>query len=321
MCPTIACEEAKVLRRRCRSADVRGRYGVLCDVEPVDSEECGFRLVEKHTFLEVEFDSEPHTGCELVCKEDKFDWETASNVTTETPSTDARCSSEGSESDAEGESFGLPSMCPPGHFEAQQFQPLAIVGVLQPAIFCMQSFEVAAPEVPKRKKRVTVSAWGAEKKKKMSKGKESFTTIMIKNLPGKCTNVMMMEMLDSVGLQGQYNFIYAPTDFRNYTSFGYAFVNLVSHDVALQAMEALEDWVCPTWGEQATAFEVCWSEPHQGLHTHVKRYQNSPVMHPDVLAEYKPLLLKNGVVQRFPAPTKRIREPRLRRSCPQSDTL
>lgn len=331
MAVLISCEEAGPFPRRSQSVGVRGRYGSNDEAHTVSSQCGAFRVVERHTFLDLEFDEFAHDegdGKDYCngSKVDWCDWETASNVTTEPPSTDAHGSSEGSESDNEVDTLGLPPSCPPGHFQAQSVQQVAIVGVMQPTFFCMPHVGVAQPcasgtqiEIPKRKKRPTMSAWGAERKKKMSQGKESYTTIMLKNLPAKCTNVMMMEMLDSAGLVGKYNFVYAPTDFRDYTSFGYAFVNMVSHDAALQAMEALEDLLCPTWSEQTVAFEVCWSEPHQGLNAHVKRYQNSPVMHPDVLREYKPVLLKGGVVQQFPAPTKRIREPRLRRSCPQHD--
>lgn len=301
------------------------------DEESLPSVACrnGFRVIEKHTFLDLEFDDFSDDEHEGICKSEEVDcceWETASNVTTEPPSTEARGSSEGSESDHEFDSWSSTPCGPPGQFQAMPVQQIAIVNVVQPTFFCMpavgvtNAIETVATDDTKRKKRVTTSAWGAEKRKKYSQGKESYTTIMIKNLPAKCTNVMMLEMLDNAGLATKYNFVYAPTDFRNYTSFGYAFVNMVTHDAALHAIEALEGLVCPLWNEQSVALEVCWSEPHQGLNAHLKRYQNSPVMHPDVLQEYKPLLLKGGVVQAFPAPTKRIREPRLRRSCPQNES-
>jgi len=139
---------------------------------------------------------------------------------------------------------------------------------------------------------------------------------MIQNVPAHCTNTMMVEMLDSAGLSGKYDFVYAPTDFRTYTAFGYAFVNFTTNKNAVQAMDVLGGLFCPTWSEQKVAFEVNWCEAHQGLKVHVNKYQNSPVMHPSVLEEYKPLIFKNGLRQKFPPPTKVIKEPRLRRSNP-----
>lgn len=139
---------------------------------------------------------------------------------------------------------------------------------------------------------------------------------MIENVLSDCTNTMMVEMLDSAGLSGKYDFAYAPTDFRTYTAFGYAFVNFTSHQNAVLAMDLLDGLICPIWSDHAVAFEVGWCESHQGLKVHVKRYQNSPVMHPSVLEQYKPLIFKNGSRQPFPPPTKNIKEPRLRRSNP-----
>jgi len=59
--------------------------------------------------------------------------------------------------------------------------------------------------------------------------------------------------------------------------------------------------------------EVYWSEAHQGLEAHVARYRNSPVLHPAVPDEFKPIILKDGVRVDFPAPTKKSRAPRIRK--------
>lgn len=104
--------------------------------------------------------------------------------------------------------------------------------------------------------------------------------------------------------------VYVPTDFRNFSAFGYAFVNFVSHqvaDLALETLDGTEFW------NQATPLDADWSMPHQGYAVHVKRYQNSPVMHRGVPEEYKPMIFANGMRQKFPEPTKKIKEPRLRR--------
>jgi RNA recognition motif-containing protein len=171
---------------------------------------------------------------------------------------------------------------------------------------------VAAPMVPATQDLPARSA----QKKKAKSNKDTRTTLMIQNVPAQCTNTMMVEMLDSAGLSGKYDFVYAPTDFRTYTAFGYAFVNFTTNKNAVQAMDVLGGLICPTWSEQKVAFEVNWCEAHQGLKVHVNKYQNSPVMHPSVLEEYKPLIFKNGLRQPFPPPTKAIKEPRLRRSNP-----
>jgi hypothetical protein len=138
------------------------------------------------------------------------------------------------------------------------------------------------------------------------------TTLLLKNIPSSCTTSMLVDMLNSQGFEGCYNFVYAPTDFRSLTSFGYGFVNLISYDVAVRMMEALEgyDGFASTG---VTSMEVCWSMPHQGLDLQIRRFQNSPVMHPSVPDEIKPMIFIDGVRSPFPEPTKQLREPRARR--------
>jgi hypothetical protein len=310
---SIPCEEAAPVRRS-RSVGLRGRYGDSEECLAVSEQACGFRLVERNTFweLELELDGElEDTGFDqddqVEVRVDKDDCvsEPSSDVTTRPPSTLwSEQASEGSESDHE-DAFPEPFQSPPGQ------QVNSAVG--QVAMFYyVPAVMVAAPMVPATQDLPARSA----QKKKAKSNKDTRTTLMIQNVPAQCTNTMMVEMLDSAGLCGKYDFVYAPTDFRTYTAFGYAFVNFTTNKNAVQAMDVLGGLVCPTWSEQKVAFEVNWCEAHQGLKVHVNKYQNSPVMHPSVLEEYKPLIFKNGLRQPFPPPTKAIKEPRLRRSNP-----
>jgi len=77
--------------------------------------------------------------------------------------------------------------------------------------------------------------------------------------------------------------------------------------LAFQALDGIRAW------DESTVLDVDWSMPHQGYSVHVRRYQNSPVMHRAVPEEYKPMIFAGGLRQKFPEPTKKIKEPRLRR--------
>jgi len=311
---SILCEEAAPMRRS-RSVGMRGRYGDSEECLAVSAQACGLRLVERNTFWEVDieyleeeldeagFDEE--TTFKFCIDKDDCMSEPSSDVTTQPPSALwSEQASEGSESDHE-DSFQESFPSPPSQ------QGNSTDGQMQ-LFYYVPAVMVAAPLAPAAQ---TVPARIAQKKKSKS-NKDNRTTLMIQNVPAKCTNTMMIEMLDAAGLSGKYDFVYAPTDFRTYTAFGYAFVNCPTNKHALQAMEVLAGLICPTWSEQKAAFEVNWCEAHQGLKVHVNKYQNSPVMHPSVLEEYKPLIFKNGLRQPFPPPSKAIKEPRLRRSNP-----
>lgn len=135
---------------------------------------------------------------------------------------------------------------------------------------------------------------------------------MLRNLPNNFTRDMLLELLDLEGFSGRYNFVYLPVDFQRLSGIGYAFVNFATTEDAEEAKCNLEGF--NAW--QVMSNKVCsvaWGDPLQGLNAHIQRYRNSPVMHPDVPDQYKPVLLAAGVRQPFPAQTKRIRPPRMKR--------
>merc|ERR1712232_1041555 len=139
-------------------------------------------------------------------------------------------------------------------------------------------------------------------------GQQELTTLMVKNIPNDYTRSMLLELLDSQGLAGTYDFIYLPADFQRCSSLGYAFLNFVSQAAAEVAKVRLHGF--REWRVQSQKIcEVRWCEPMQGLAAHIDRYRNSPVMHRSVPDEFKPVTFQNGLRVPFPSPTKRIRKP------------
>lgn len=139
------------------------------------------------------------------------------------------------------------------------------------------------------------------------------TTLMFRNLPNNYNRSSLMQMLDSGGFKGTYNLLYLPTDFRNFAGFGYAFVNFCHHEDAKKAkasFQGFSKWRVPS----KKVCDVVWGGVVQGLQAHTERYRNSPVMHESVPDEYKPAVFEDGVRVEFPAPTKKIRPPRVKRS-------
>lgn len=138
------------------------------------------------------------------------------------------------------------------------------------------------------------------------------TTVMLRNLPNRYTREMLLQMLDSEGFEGRYTFVYLPIDFKTHSGLGYAFVDLVTPQDALrlrQQFEGFSRWLI----QSEKVCSVGWSAPaQQGLHAHVDRYRNSPVMHFSVSDEWKPAVFSNGQRVPFPPPTRRLRAPNLR---------
>jgi len=58
------------------------------------------------------------------------------------------------------------------------------------------------------------------------KGKDKRTTLMIKNIPNKYHQKMMIQLLNETH-KDLFDFFYLPIDFRNKCNVGYAFINFV----------------------------------------------------------------------------------------------
>merc|ERR1712159_580188 len=58
------------------------------------------------------------------------------------------------------------------------------------------------------------------------------TTVMLRNIPNNYNREMVLELLNSEGFQGDYDFVSLPMDFHRMAGLGYAFVNLVNPDAA-----------------------------------------------------------------------------------------
>ena len=110
-------------------------------------------------------------------------------------------------------------------------------------------------------------------------------------------------MLDKEGFHGEYNFIYVPSDLRGPTSFGFAFVNLVSNEAAMRMLEQLQGFEGYV-ADGKEALEVRWNEPHQGLEVQIGLYKTSPILSASVPDELKPMLFESGL--RVPFPTKPV---------------
>lgn len=144
-----------------------------------------------------------------------------------------------------------------------------------------------------------------------SSAEDSMTTVMLRNLPNNYTREMLLELVNTEGFLGQYDFLYLPIDFNSQAGLGYAFVNLLSPRVARRFWNHFDGFA--HWGMPSD--KVCslnWSSPHQGLASHIERYRNSPVMHEAVSDECKPMIFADGVRIPFPPPTKPVKAPRLR---------
>lgn len=137
-------------------------------------------------------------------------------------------------------------------------------------------------------------------------------SVMIRNMPNSYTRNMLLELVDSMGFAGAYDFVYLPIDFKSQIGLGYALINFISVSDAQRCFEYFEgycNWKVPC----NTVCTVAWSSPTQGLEAHIERYRNSPVMHHSLPDEWKPITLRQGIRTHFPPPSKAIKTPKVRK--------
>lgn len=122
------------------------------------------------------------------------------------------------------------------------------------------------------------------------------TTLVLRKLAKNVTRTSLLDMLDTAGLKGLYDFVYLPMDFKKGKVFGYAIVNFIANKSAEMASFHFE----------AAGVNVDWSDSHQGFDELIQRYRDSPIMHPSMPETSKPMIFCNGLVAPFPNPTKKV---------------
>lgn len=136
-------------------------------------------------------------------------------------------------------------------------------------------------------------------------GKDSRTTIMIRNIPNKYTQQMLIDFINE-SHRGQYDFLYLRMDFKNRCNVGYAFCNMKN-------AESLSSFAQRVVGKKWTRFnsdKVCMLSYAniQGRDALIEKFRNSSVM--DEHPSYRPKIFSGGSEESFPPPVHRPRFPR-----------
>lgn len=87
---------------------------------------------------------------------------------------------------------------------------------------------------------------------KVLSGEDGRTTIMIKNIPNKYTQKMLLEKIDKLHAH-RYDFFYLPIDLKNNCNVGYAFINFVE---PIFILPFYEDLNAKSW-ERFNSEKIC----------------------------------------------------------------
>lgn len=181
--------------------------------------------------------------------------------------------------------------------------PAPIGGAAQPLV---QHDPIAAVEL--QANTSTSASTSTTAQAKVSTCSNTGTTLMLRNFPNNYTRQNVLDLLDSKGFKGTYDFLYLPFDFERDCNTGYAFANFMSNDDVEKVtafFTGFADWI----KKSAKIGAVCPATVN-GQANNIAHWRNKPVMHHLVPERYKPILLKDGEVVPFPPATKkRIRLP------------
>jgi len=110
---------------------------------------------------------------------------------------------------------------------------------------------------------------------KVSDGRERRTTLMIKNIPNKYSQKMLLAAVDEHH-RGKYDFFYLPIDFKNKCNVGYAFINFID---CLSIIPFYNEFHGKKW-EKFNSEKVCaiTYARIQGKNSLIAHFQNSSLM-------------------------------------------
>jgi len=113
------------------------------------------------------------------------------------------------------------------------------------------------------------------------------TTIMIKNIPNKYTQKMLLNELNENKLScNKFDFFYLPIDFKNNCNVGYAFINFINHEDVIPYVNSIYG---QKWREfNSSKICLCVYARVQGHNDMVSRFKDSSILEKDDM--YKPVV-------------------------------
>ena len=114
--------------------------------------------------------------------------------------------------------------------------------------------------------------FNSEEARSGSNKEGSRTTIMVRNIPNKYNQKMLLEMLDKHSY-AQYDFFYLPIDFKNRCNLGYAFINFTNSWAAADFYDTFHDRKWPDFNSRKVC-AVTYARV-QGRESLIQHFKNS----------------------------------------------
>lgn len=119
------------------------------------------------------------------------------------------------------------------------------------------------------------------------------TTVMIRNLPRKCSQRMLLGDIIAAGFGELIDFLYLPTDISSAKNLGYAFANFVHADYALRFRDLFHKNHLPCMRGSRTGLSVS-PAVIQGFDANLENVMKNASVHRIRNPEYLPLVLNRN---------------------------
>jgi len=117
------------------------------------------------------------------------------------------------------------------------------------------------------------------------------TTLMIRNIPNRCTQIELVNELEYLGFAGTFDFLYIPLDKGTLSNVGYAFVNFSTPQAAAKCMTIFKGYRLLTHRRVSAKLSTASVAHIQGLEANLRHYENSAVKNARV-QESRPIVMK-----------------------------
>ena len=136
---------------------------------------------------------------------------------------------------------------------------------------------------------------------RLGSGSEKRTTVMIRNIPNKYSQSMLLEEINAK-FDGMYDFFYLPIDFKNKCNVGYAFINFLEPSTVIQFVDEFNGQRWRNFNSEKVC-SISYARI-QGKAAMIARFQNSSLLEKD--DSFKPLLFvskgaNKGAPEAFPS--------------------
>ncbi|CAN6251402.1 unnamed protein product [Urochloa humidicola] len=129
---------------------------------------------------------------------------------------------------------------------------------------------------------------------KIVTGKDTRTTLMIKNIPNKYTSKMLLDVIDETH-DGAYDFFYLPIDFKNKCNVGYGFINMTAPAYIVSFYKAFTGRKWEKFNSEKVV-SLAYARI-QGKSALINHFQNSSLMNEDKRCRpmlFDPKHIENG---------------------------